>query len=155
PSALEYCNDIRDSIITSNPHNLNAFCMQAAQTMYSGFLYYITQAPEFNDPSHPNYQPHLRRLTTVNDLLKLKLADRLVYTRNISDSDALPLQVKKVANDILSDGQSKKMLGSIIKTLQVNIDFMDSPYLRRSLKSSDFTAQDVINSASSLYIILP
>src|SRR5699024_6627977 len=28
PSALEYCNDIRDSIITSNPHNLNAFWMQ-------------------------------------------------------------------------------------------------------------------------------
>ncbi len=154
-SALEYCNDIRDSVITSNPQGLKDFWMRAAQTMYSGFIYYISQAPEFHDPDHTDFKPELRRLTTVNDLLKLKHEDLMQYTKNISESEEIPLQVKKVANDILSVSNSKKMLGSIIKTLQVNIEFMDSPYLRDTLQESDFSLEEIINENSTLYVIIP
>src|SRR5699024_6159886 len=155
PTALEYCNDITDSIITKNPQGLKDFWMRAAQDMYAGFLYYISQAPEYNDEDQRPYKPHLRRITTVNDLLKLRQSDLMAYTKRISRSDRIPLQVKKVANDILSDSNSKKMLGSIIKTLQVNIEFMDSPFIRAASGESDFSLENLITGDATLYIILP
>jgi type IV secretion system protein VirD4 len=155
PVALEYCNDICDSIITRNPEGLNSFWMKAAQMMYSGFLYYISQAPEYNHEDASGYKPHLRRITTINDLLKLKQDDLLKYTRKISESKKIPLQVKRVAHDILNDSNSEKMLSSIIKTLTVNIDFMDSPFLRQSLATSDFSIDKLIAGDATLYIVLP
>src|SRR5699024_12170143 len=83
PTEVEYCNDIADSIITKNPQGLNDFWMRAAPDMYAGFLYYISQAPEYKDEDQRPYKTHLRRITTDNDLLKLRQRGQIDYTKRI------------------------------------------------------------------------
>ncbi|SHG54890.1 Type IV secretory pathway, VirD4 component, TraG/TraD family ATPase [Fodinibius roseus] len=154
PEAFDTCNIISKTIITYDPHD-NQFWMDCAYTLFSGLIYYVSQAPEFNDRSHDPFRPNMRNMTTINDLLRLKFDDLLAYTKYISNNDDLPLDVKEVANEILTDKESRKMLNGILKTLKVNIECFRSPRIRDTLRESDFNLKDIIDENATLYIVIP
>src|SRR5699024_8421006 len=135
PEAFDTCNMISKTIITYDPHD-NRFWMDCAYTLFSGLIYYISQAPEFNVKKHDPFRPNMRNMTTINDLLRLKFDDLLAYTEYISNNDDLPLDVKEVANEILTDKESRKMLNGILKTLKVNIECFRSPRIRDTMRES-------------------
>src|SRR5699024_2503807 len=81
--------------------------------------------------------------------------DLLAYTKHISNNDDLPLDEKEVANEILTDKESRKMLNGILKTLKVNIEFYRSPRIRDTLRESDINLKDIIDGKATLYIVIP
>src|SRR5699024_215643 len=90
-----------------------------------------------------------------NYLLRLKFDDLLAYTEYISNNDDLPLDVKEVANEILTDKESRKMLNGILKTLKVNIECFRSPRIRDTMRESDFSLKNIIDGEATLYIVIP
>ena len=153
PQTRQLCSDIAQ-IIVPTPEGSD-FWQRSANMIYKGMLQYICNAPEYNDPDHPEYSPELRHIGTISDLISLPTEEFFKYIAAISKASYLTLQEKKTANKILNSSKSMKMLMSILQTLDSNIEILDDDNIRASVTQSNFNFDDVLTKPTTLYIIIP
>ncbi len=120
------------------------FFNNRARSMITGLLMHIVLT-----------QPQSKRnLGTLWQMLRLSEDDWINLLADMSVS--ADVVVRAIANEIVSVyNRSEKTFASILSNAQDFTDFLKSPSLQKSLKSSNFDINSLSNGSTTLYVVIP
>jgi type IV secretion system protein VirD4 len=120
------------------------FFNNRARSMIAGLLMHIVLT-----------QPQSKRnLGTLWQMLRLSEDDWINLLADMSVS--ADVVVRAIANEIVSVyNRSEKTFASILSSAQDFTDFLKSPSLQKSLKSSNFDINTLSNGSTTLYVVIP
>lgn len=145
--SLDFIDDVQliaEMVIPIELKNSNdKFFKDRARSILVGLLVHLVVS-----------QPKEKRtFTTIWEWLRLPEKDwqDLLATMASSDNDI----AKSVANEVLTLMASEKTYVSVISTLLDETDFLKSPALQKSLATSGFSATDLTDGNTIVYVIIP
>lgn len=133
---------LADSIVTPHAGNSDQFWDEEAKALLMGFLLHVA----LNDNEQPD-----RSLARVRDIISLDktsmndILEEMVYSDNHIVSSAGARTLSK----------EEKLKSSIISVLQSHTHFLDSPRIRKNLSASNFKFEDLKDSKTTIYLVLP
>jgi type IV secretion system protein VirD4 len=142
PDATENAFLLAEAIVPSESEGEARFWDEEAKALLTGIILYVALEPA---------EAKNRTLARVRDILVL-------------DDDALKVALGKMFNfkhPVVSSTATRtaskdpKLRSSVLASAQSHTHFLESPRIRDSLSTTDFSFEDLKTSAMSVYLILP
>ena len=142
PTVLEECRDLATALVSRNPDERDPHWADSAILWITALIAVVVWYGESND----------RSLQTVRTLLtnpgQLEMAISLMCS-----SDAFGGMLKRLGGQLRN--YTDKELNSTLTTTNRFLNFLDSPAVFESTKSSNFNPEDLLDGKTSIYLILP
>ncbi|SKA39295.1 type IV secretory system conjugative DNA transfer family protein [Consotaella salsifontis] len=143
PNFVDDAATLAAALIVTNPHSRDQHFDDAARALMRGLIMLVVAA-----------EPEERRnLVTLREYLtypKEKFANLLKIMASTKDADGA---IASAAN--VHAGKNEREAAAILSTAQEQTSFLDSPQLRKTLKSSDLDFSTLKKTTASVYIVLP
>jgi type IV secretion system protein VirD4 len=141
PDIVENAMILADALVVVGDGDAK-FWDEEAKAMLMGFILHVATAPDEADKRH---LPRVRDLLLGDDEDMDQLFERMMSSDNAAVRGAGARALQKEA----------KMRSSVLATAQAHTHFLDSPRIRDSMETSDFSFADMKRHKLSIYIILP
>jgi len=147
-SLIDDASIIAQMIVPDKPGDKDPFWSNRARSLITGMIVHLMLLE--NEEGKEEVE---KTLTTIWKWLRLSADDFLALGVDMvfSTNEA----VNAVGNEIKAAKDNEKMFGSILATAQDATDFLKSPSLQRSLKSSSFDINQLSNGNITLYVVIP
>jgi type IV secretion system protein VirD4 len=142
PDAAENAFLLADALVPSEAEGEDRFWDEEAKAVLTGFILYVATAPE---------EAGQRHLGRVRDLL-VQTDDGLKETLTVMYNHPNPVVSTTAARTASKD---PKLRSNVLASVQSHTHFLDSPRIRASLETSDFSFEDLKTKRMSVYLILP
>ncbi|HVT58915.1 MAG TPA: type IV secretory system conjugative DNA transfer family protein [Thermoanaerobaculia bacterium] len=134
---------LANQIVIPEPGQSEPFWDEEAASLIAAMILYVAVAAA----------PAERHLGTVRHLLTLGSLDLELLLDAMTATDACQGLVRRAANRIRQ--KEERLLAGVLASTNRHTEFLDSPHILRTLRSSSFRMEDLADWRLSLYLVLP
>jgi type IV secretion system protein VirD4 len=142
PDAAENAFLLADALVPEGAEGEGRFWDDEAKALLTGIILYVATSDKEADNRH---------LGRVRDILLLD-DDGFKAVLQTMYNEPLPVISSTAAR---TAGKEVKLRSNVIATVQSHTHFLDSPRIRESLSTSDFSFEDLKTKPTTVYLILP